>query len=261
MRRVGVTAAVALVLALALWAALAERTRRSALWRILSESCVPAAQQSGQGTGRCAEVSLAGGPARGHAVLKDRQGALQYLVMPLRKSTGIEDVELLSPEAPNLWAVAWRARRWMEVSRGAAVTREAVSITVNSFWGRSQNQLHLHVSCVRPDLKAVLETLAAAWPDVAADAAWVPLAGGWLGHPYEVRQVLADDLDDIDVFKEAARGRSAPMARLGLAAVATRFHGRDGFWLLRTQVDARTLWQASIEQDVQDHACRILRGR
>ena len=225
---------------------------RSALWRIVSTSCVPAA--SSGGTGRCAEVALSTGVDTGHVVFKDRNGPLQYLLMPTRPVTGIEDPFLLSAGAPGYWAEAWRAKRWMDTAQGRPVPREAVAITVNSAWARSQGQLHLHVSCVRPDLRAFLASLPASRND-----AWTPIPGGWQGHPYEVRRLMAATLDGQDLFKDTARDHPDDMGRQALAAIAARIDGQDGFWLLRTHLDGSALWLGAIEGDVQDHACGEVR--
>lgn len=231
---------------------------RSALWRFVSLSCIPAAQ-SGTGTGRCVEVSLgqgSGGVEGGHAVFKDRNGPLQYLLMPTRRVTGIEDPFLLSSDAPPYWAEAWRARRWMEVSHGGPVPRDAVAIAINPKWARSQNQMHLHVSCVRRDLRAFLRSTPA-----ARSGTWAAIPGGWLGHPYEVRRVVADSLDGLDPFKETANDHPGAMDRQAIAVVATRFDdGRNGFWFLRTRLDLQAVWLGAIEGDVQDHACGVLAG-
>ena len=227
---------------------------RNTLWRIVSSSCIPAAK-SGVGTGRCTEVSIANGEAFGFVVFKDRNGPLQYLLMPTKRVSGIEDALVLAAGSPNYWAEAWRARRWMEVSNGAPVPREAVAITVNSAWGRSQGQLHLHVSCVRADLRAFLKSL----PEGSNDA-WAPVPGGWSGHPYELRRLVAESLDGQDLFKDVARDHADDMSRLAVAAIATRFDGHDGFWLLRTHVDLMARWLGSIEGDVQDHSCEVVQN-
>ena len=76
------------------------------LWHIVHDQCTPDQQQSGR-PAPCIEVSLAqGGVDRGYAVLRDKHGAEQYLVMPTIEITGIEDVRLLSPGAPNYFADA-----------------------------------------------------------------------------------------------------------------------------------------------------------
>jgi CDP-diacylglycerol pyrophosphatase len=224
---------------------------RSALWRIVSTSCIPATLSGG--TGRCAEVSLAKGVESGFVVFKDRHGPLQYLLMPTRRVTGIEDPFLLSADSPPYWAQAWRAKRWMEVSNGRSIPRDAVSITVNSAWGRSQNQLHLHVSCVRADLRSFLQSV----PTIDSEI-WTSIRGGWMGHPYEARKLVAETLDGQDLFKDVAKDHAGDMGRQAIAVIATQFNGHDGFWLLRTQTDLSAMWFGSIEGDVQDHTCSVL---
>lgn len=225
---------------------------RDTLWRIVSTSCVPAAQSGG--TGRCAEVSIAKGIESGFVVFKDRNGPLQYLLMPTKQVTGIEDPFLLTANSPSYWAEAWQARRWMEISNGAPVPRDAVSITVNSAWARSQNQLHLHVSCVRADLRSFLRSVPASNSD-----SWTPIPGGWMGRPYEVRKLVAETLDGQDLFKDVAKDHAGDMGRQAIAVVATLFDGRNGFWLLRTRLDLMALWRGAIEGDVQDHSCSVVR--
>ncbi|XLM23387.1 CDP-diacylglycerol diphosphatase, partial [Chromobacterium piscinae] len=46
----------------------------------------------------------------GVAVLKDRNGALQYLLIPTEKVSGIESPRLLGDDAPAYWREAWQAR-------------------------------------------------------------------------------------------------------------------------------------------------------
>lgn len=225
---------------------------RTTLWHIVKTSCIPAAQ-SGK-TGRCAEVSLSNNSDAGYVVLKDRNGPLQYLLMPTKRVSGIEDPFLLTPVAPLYWAEAWRAKRWMDVSNGKPVPREAVSITVNSEWGRSQNQLHLHISCVRSDLKSFLRSK----PESNNDS-WTSIPGGWMGHPYEVRKLMAATLDGQDLFKDVAKDYANEMGWQAIAAVATNINGQNGFWLLRTRMDLLAMWAGSIEGDVQDHSCNEVR--
>jgi CDP-diacylglycerol pyrophosphatase len=224
---------------------------RETLWRIVSTNCVPAAK-TGKPS-RCAEVSIAKGVEAGDVVFKDRNGALQYLLMPTKRVYGIEDPQLLASGAPDYLANAWRARRWMDISNGAPVPRDVVSITVNSAWSRSQNQLHFHISCVRADLRTYLRSQ-------NFTEQWSPLPGGWQGHPYEVRRVVAETLDSIKLFQDIAQGHPDEMGRKAIAAIGTTFDGRNGFWLLKTHIAPLEGWLGGIEGDVQDHVCEILKN-
>ncbi len=60
-----------------------------ALWKIVHGRCVPD-MQTKQNPSPCVSVNLAEGAAGGVAILKDRTGNTQYLVIPTEKITGIE---------------------------------------------------------------------------------------------------------------------------------------------------------------------------
>jgi CDP-diacylglycerol pyrophosphatase len=252
MKRPRVLAAVAAFVVIAAGVGAAWRQHsRSALWRIVSEDCVPAAA-AGR-TSKCVAVTRDPSAPTDFAVLKDRRGALQYLVMPTRRVTGIEDPALLAPDAGDYLADAWRERRWMDVSRGAPVPREDVALALNSAWSRSQDQLHVHVSCVRADLRARLRAL-----DASIGTAWTPLADGWRGHPYVVRRIVADTLDGSALVRELGRAHAGEMGRQAIAVVGARWQGRPSFWVLETHVDLGDRWLGGVEGDVQDHDCAVL---
>ena len=70
------------------------------------------------------------------------------LAIPPRRVTGIEDRQMLAPDAPNVFADAWKAKALLEARLGRPLARDAVALTINSKWARSQDQLHVHVDCV-----------------------------------------------------------------------------------------------------------------
>ncbi len=225
---------------------------RSALWRIVDGQCVPAAAAAASRPAPCAAVAPGDPAGAGYAVLKDRRGALQYLLIPTRRVSGIEDPALLAAGAPDYLADAWRERRWMDATRGAPVPREDVALALNSAWSRSQDQLHVHISCVRADLRARLRSA-----DAAIGAAWTPLAGGWRGHPYQVRRLVAESLDGSELVRDLVRAQAGAMGRQAVAAIGSDYRGQPSFWLLATHVDLGAGWLAGIEGDVQDHACAV----
>lgn len=103
--RRGVFVCVALLaaLAIALYYGL-KPDHPDALWRIVSQQCLPN-QQAHDNPAPCAQVDV---PA-GFVVFKDRNGPLQYLLMPSAKITGIESPAVLDAATPNFFACA-RAR-------------------------------------------------------------------------------------------------------------------------------------------------------
>ena len=62
----------------------------------------------------------------------------------------------LSPGAPNYWAQAWHARRYVDQRAGRVLGRDELSLAINSVYGRSQDQLHIHIECIKPAVRAAL---------------------------------------------------------------------------------------------------------
>jgi CDP-diacylglycerol pyrophosphatase len=145
-----------------------------ALWTIVHDRCVPDQQQYGD-PAPCAWVNLSGGKQDGYAVLKDIAGTTQYLLIPTSRITGIESPAILAPDATNYFAAAWRARYFVEERAGGSLPRDWVSLAINSEVGRSQNQLHIHIDCIRADVHEELTQHAA---EIRATWAPVPRTAG-----------------------------------------------------------------------------------
>ena len=128
----------------------------NALWTIVHDFCVPNEQQYGN-PAPCAAVDLTQGVERGYAVIKDPFGPTRYLLVPTRRITGIEDAALLAPDAVNYFASAWNARSFVDKAVGRELPDDVLSLAVNSPLARSQNQLHIHIDCIRADVRSALE--------------------------------------------------------------------------------------------------------
>jgi len=225
----------------------------NALWEIVHNHCVPG-QKNGTGPKPCQLVDL----AAGYVVLKDLRGATQYLVMPTAEVAGIEDPQILAGDAPNYWAAAWAARKYVAERAGQAIPREDMSLAVNSQQGRTQNQLHIHVDCIRLDVRDMLRAHAR-----EIGPAWAPLGFTMAGHRYKARLVASADLNGINPFRLLADGVPEAAQDMGdqtLVVVGAVFSdGTPGFYLLNDQVDQAPGDLASGEE-LQDHDCRVLRA-
>lgn len=84
----------------------------NALRHIVLQQCVPNQQQH-QNPSPCAEVNLKGG----YVLFKDRNGPLQYLLMPTYRINGTESPLLLDPLTPNFFWQAWQGREIMSQRR------------------------------------------------------------------------------------------------------------------------------------------------
>ncbi len=221
------------------------------LWRIVSGRCIPGQIASGD-PAPCTEVSIADGVARGHVVLKDRVGTGQYLVMPTSLIAGIEDSRLLRANAPDYFTPAWQARRLVAARFGMPLAREDIGIAVNSRYGRSQDLLHLHVDCLRRDVR---DDLRRAMPRI--DRRWSRRLLVLAGHRYHAVRIDGDDRVGANPFLLLSRGlhvRPGDMGAWTIVLAGADFAGHPGFVLLAARADPANGYDGSGEQ-LQDHEC------
>lgn len=220
----------------------------SALWHIVHGRCVPDEMQK-HDPSPCASVDLAGG----YAVLKDLVGPYQFLLIPTARVSGIDDPAILAPNAPNYWQAAWQARRILEQRVGHQVARDDLALAINSAAGRSQNQLHIHIDCIRPDVQAALrQHLGAVGPD------WTPFPVPLAGRHYRAMRITQPDLAGVNPFRILARSVAPGQMRWHtLVVAAVSFGGRPGFVLLDDRADPATGNRGHGEA-LQDHACTLL---
>jgi len=225
-----------------------------ALWNIVHTKCVPNEQQHGS-PAPCRLVDLSHGEQNGFVVLKDLAGATQFLLIPTARITGIESPALLAPDAPNYFAYAWRSRTYVDGALKKTLPRDDISLAINSVSGRSQNQLHIHIDCVRGDVRATLKQRAAAIGD-----RWAALGAPLAGHTYLAMKVGGVDLDQVYPFKLLADGVPGARADMGhhtLVVVGATFpDGRPGFIILDDHTNPATGDDAGGEE-LQDHDCAV----
>jgi len=235
---------------LALAAPGAARADRLALWHIVHDQCVVDFSDTGD-PAPCQSVRL--GEGGGYAVLKDRNGATQYLLIPTDRVTGIEDPAILAPGARNYFAAAWRAVGLVSEKAHTGLPRDDLSLAINAEAGRSQDQLHIHVDCVRTDVRDTLRRLAA-----GIGPAWAPLAEDIDGRDWLARRIDGENLDGSDPFRllaEGEPGAAGEMGRHTLVAVGMTFPGDvPGFVLLDGRSDP-IRGDFGNGESLQDHAC------
>jgi CDP-diacylglycerol pyrophosphatase len=193
-------------LAAALFATSGSCADRDALREIVQDQCLP--HWRGQHSAApCMEVHLDAAAGSGYAVLADRKGGAHFLLIPTRTISGIESPALEAPGAPSYFLAAWRAHERLDGIIGRPVPPRFVGLAVNPLHARGQDQLHIHIECLRPD---VYETLARQGARISAS--WSPVTLG--GASYWLRSISAN-LDADDPFRllashppEAGRGMS-----------------------------------------------------
>lgn len=233
------------------------RAQRDALWRIVHDGCVPDVEVT-HDPKPCVEVDLSDGADKGFAILKDIRGDTQFLLIPTRRITGIESPVILAPNAPNYFADAWEARTYVDSALHETLPRDDIGLAINSVVGRSQDQLHIHIDCVRPDVQEALHEHEAAIGD-----RWTPLAFPLSRHHYLAIWAAGEQLDSINPFRLLAAGLPGARQDMGdrtLVVIGfTRADGAVGFVILEDRVNRKTHDLASGE-DLLDHACRIAKA-
>ena len=167
-------------------------------------------------------------PDRGFVVIKDDDRAKPYawLLVPSTDVTGIEDPAVFVAPVAGFWAVGW------QVGRGLVpAPPEGLGLAINSVAGRSQNLLHIHVSCVLPEVRAALAT-ATIGPDWAG-APFLTLAG----QRFNARRVVRLEPSPFLLLRDLP-GAVEDMAAQSLAVI-----GRAGGtrWALRPDRPCRKL--------------------
>jgi CDP-diacylglycerol pyrophosphatase len=221
-----------------------------ALWKIVGGKCAPNEAATGK-PAPCLAVDL----PTGYAVLKDIRGKTQVLVIPTAKVTGIESPDLLAPHAPNYWQAAWAARSYVARFAGRDTGRADVILAVNSIDGRSQNQLHIHVDCIDPQVRDALQ---AALPDIGPH--WRPLAVDLAGHRYQAMRLDGEALhaNPFDLLADGDPTARSDMGLETLVVAGVQFPGgKPGFVLLSDRADLAAGDHGSGE-DLMDHTCKVL---
>jgi CDP-diacylglycerol pyrophosphatase len=222
----------------------------SALWKITDKKCVPDMRDH-DNPAPCSVVDLSGG----YVVLKDLIGATQFLLIPTKRIGGMESPEILSPDAVNYWDPAWRNRRLTEERAGKSLPRDALSLAVNSFYGRTQDQLHIHIDCVRPDVRDALAANRG-----AIGKTWTAFPVSLADLPWRALRVDGDDLANANPFDLLAKGdpgAAADMSKHTLAVVGITWSDNiAGFAVLDGKFDVPPGNPASAEV-LQDHDCAL----
>jgi len=205
----------------------------NALWDVTS-SCTQNERRDHTAS-PCERVNL----EQGYVVLKDMRGKTQFLVMPTARITGIESPEILAAGAPNYWQAAWDTRIYVSKRAGDKLPDKDIGLAVNSPFGRTQNQLHIHIDCLKPAVITALNK-------VKRDGKWREISFPQRLHAY---QALYVETLTPDPFKRlAAHAKDMSHETLVVAGLD------HGFMLL---ADTATLTDRASGEELLDHECKI----
>ena len=173
----------------------------------------------------CARIFLSDSQADspGYAILEHPDGGAHYLLIPTQTLSGTDGTELLDPNLPNYFAEAWRARDLLAKFVGHEVPAVDVGLVVGTAATRTQNQFHIHIECLRPEvaesLKSAANRLGESWSaltvgGIPLEARSLSLQGLEVSNPFELVAEMSEDarhrLGSYTVVLAGIQSRSGP---------------------------------------------------
>ena len=246
------------VAALALgWSIAPSSAQADALWWIVNSICVPH-EQLLQDLSVCRYARSDTGPDKRFIVFTDLREEARVLLIPTARISGIEDPQILAADAPNFWQAAWEARKVLEERAGGPLARDEIGLAINSIPGRSQDQLHIHVGCIRQSVLRVLRS-----HESGIRRTWTRLGARLAGDTYQAIRVEAEDLRETNPFHLLAKIDGMVPKRMGdqtLVVIGAVFkNGRNGFYILSNDAEPKKGDLAAGEELLDDH-CALTRS-
>lgn len=230
---------------------------RDLLWGV-TQACVLNHSLTGAAF-PCLAVETAHGVDRGFAVVRAPKDKTRIVIVPTVRTPGIEAKRLRGSGAPNYFQDAWASRRFVSGELAMQPSRGDLAMAVNSQGGRSQDQLHIHVACVRADVKRrVLEQRQRIRTD-----RWAPISVRPSAPSYAARWFERDDLSGINLFDQAAQGLKVDpddMDGVTIVVLATEADARRGAGFIVMTRKKRTEADQPHGEGLLDPACTPFRG-
>jgi CDP-diacylglycerol pyrophosphatase len=226
---------------------------RSALW-IVELTCLFDHKTTGLPF-PCLEVDERSGSGRGVAILRAPFERSHIVVMPIVRVTGVEDPSLVEADSPNYFKAAWEARHFVQSELKHSPAGFELGMAVNSKVTRSQDQLHIHVDCVKRRIRLKLAEQLPLYPLNR----WQRSGLVFEGLSYWVMRMDDESFEKKNVFRlvQQVPGFEANMFLTNLAFVSVaNQNGGQTMVLLVAQSDPRPDILQSTSEDLLDHACR-----
>jgi len=218
---------------------------RGALWQVVHKLCLPMHATLGLSL-----PCLAVDDERGFVVIRAPGDATRIIVVPTARMEGIESPSLLRDDAPNFWAFAWEARDRVADAAPRPLGWDDIGMAINSRYGRTQDQMHIHVDCLDARLK---QALAGA---KLSTQRWSTLNLKPWGR-YRVKRLAENGLEQ-SPFQTVAREIPGAKTRMDEQTIAvagvTDHKGERGFALLEKGAGGSA-------EELLDHQCRAERRR
>jgi CDP-diacylglycerol pyrophosphatase len=185
--------------------------------------------------------------AHEYIILKDNSSAkpAAYLIISSIRVTGIDDKQIFQPPVVDFWEYGWQQAQIL-VKKPA----DDIALAINSVYGRTQNQLHIHIACVLPAVARALATKAGTIGTDPSRPAHFPL--GPADHVYRVIKTtgLAGDESPFNLVA-AMPGARGEMADQSIAVIGSNTPGT--YYVLDTEARGTNPGAA---EELLDQTCR-----
>ena len=177
------------------------------------------------------------------------------MLIPTTQISGIEDPIVRGPNATTYFDSAWEVRTHIDDALHLTLPRDDIGLAINSAVSRSQDQLHIHFSCIRTD---VWKTLHEHEGNIGNH--WAPFNVSLVGHRYIAMWVSGEHLSPHNPFRLLAEGlpdATRDMGNRTLVVIGlTRADGTKGFVILADRVNQENDDLANGEE-LLDNACHV----
>jgi len=226
---------------------------RHALWKIVHDVCIRH-WVSSDDPWPCTQIVDSGERENGVAILKDIRGKSQFLAIATSRISGVESPALEGPRAPHLFEAAWEARRFVFDKLGKVLPRDNIGLAINSALRRSQDQVHIHIDCLKPEARDIISKRAAETGSEWSEELFIVDA------PYRARRIDALDLSRVNPFDLvaeylASHGQELRRASIVVAGIGSE-NNRPGFVILFGLAD-ESLSAFGHGENLLDHDCKL----
>ena len=221
----------------------AARADRDFLWKEIGGVCVPA-YKTDDVYGPCAMVNL----DEGYAIYKTNGDPYQYLLIPTGKVTGIEDARLQQATEPNHFYHAWQSRGFMTQRLNRPIKEHMISLAVNAINARTQDQLHIHISCLSSEARKIIASL----PVNQLNGQWSETAVEIATYHFFYKKLTLNELKKENLFVTANEKIDQEKGNIAFAGMGLVNLDPDNFLLL---TGIGTLEKGVAGERLQDHHC------
>ncbi|MFP3014278.1 MAG: CDP-diacylglycerol diphosphatase [Arsenophonus sp.] len=217
------------------------------LWKAINQQCIPQFKANNLGL-PCIKLD----PQHRYVIYKDIYGKLHNLLLPLDKISGIENFILQQKNTENYFLLAWINRKLFINESNKPINEEFLSLAINSKYGRSQEQLHIHLACLNENVYKKIKEI-----EHTITNSWKPLKKKINNHKYIAIKITSANMNKTSPFNYLHRystSHNHNIAYYGLAMISSS--KKNEFILLATKLKLIDFNFGSASE-IQDYHCKL----